>query len=48
VRKNYVGQLAVYAAALEATMGEAPKEILVHLPLRGEVVGVTLATEVVR
>src|SRR5690606_38258673 len=46
VRKNYVGQLAVYAAALGATTGEAPQEILVHLPLRGEVVGVTLGSVV--
>ena len=48
VRKNYVGQLAVYAAALGATTGEAPQEILVHLPLRGEVVGVTLGSEGMR
>ncbi|WP_198393845.1 PD-(D/E)XK nuclease family protein [Brevibacterium yomogidense] len=40
VRENYVGQLAAYAEALEATTGERPREMLVHLPLRGDVIGV--------
>ena len=46
VRKKYVGQLAVYAAAIKAMTGDAPQEILVHLPLRGEVVSVTLGSVV--
>ncbi|UEJ81930.1 UvrD-helicase domain-containing protein [Brachybacterium halotolerans subsp. kimchii] len=41
VREHYLGQMATYAAALEAT-GGAPARILIHLPLRGEVLEVTL------
>lgn len=44
VRENYVGQLAAYSAALEASTGTRPREVLVHLPLRGEMVGVVFGT----
>ncbi|AXK44234.1 UvrD-helicase domain-containing protein [Brachybacterium saurashtrense] len=41
VREHYLGQLATYSRALAAS-GLAPSRILLHLPLRGEVVEVTL------
>jgi ATP-dependent helicase/nuclease subunit A len=41
VREHYLGQMATYAAALEST-GGAPARILVHLPLRGEILEVEL------
>lgn len=37
IRERYLGQLATYAQALEATTGAPPARILLHLPLRGEV-----------
>ena len=42
VREKYLGQMATYARALTAA-GLAPSRILIHLPLRGEVVEVELA-----
>ena len=42
VRRNYLGQMATYAQALTAA-GVAPSRILLHLPLRGEVLEVQLA-----
>ncbi|MCL6422641.1 UvrD-helicase domain-containing protein [Brachybacterium sp. JHP9] len=39
VREHYVGQMQAYARALEAA-GTAPARILIHLPLRGEVLEV--------
>ena len=41
VRRHYLGQMATYAQALAAA-GRAPDRILMHLPLRGEVLEVTL------
>ena len=41
VREHYLGQLATYSRALAAS-GLAPSRVLLHLPLRGEVVEVTL------
>lgn len=41
VRREYLGQMATYARALAAS-GTAPDRILVHLPLRGQVVEVRL------
>lgn len=40
VRKNYVGQLSGYADALDMAGRGRPKEILVHLPLKGLVVAI--------
>jgi ATP-dependent helicase/nuclease subunit A len=45
IRENYLGQLAIYAEALEAPAGSRPSQVLVHLPLLGAVVGVRVATE---
>ncbi len=42
VRRNYLGQMATYSRALAAA-GRAPARILMHLPLRGEVVEIELA-----
>ena len=42
VQEQYLGQMATYARALTAA-GLAPSRILIHLPLRGEVVEVELA-----
>src|SRR5699024_3355519 len=42
VREEYLGQMATYAQALTAA-GVAPSRILLHLPLRGEVLEVQLA-----
>ena len=44
VREKYLGQMATYSRALAAT-GTRPSRILIHLPLRGEVVEVELAEE---
>ncbi|MDN5901134.1 MAG: exonuclease V subunit beta, partial [Brachybacterium sp.] len=41
VRKEYLGQMSTYSRALAAA-GRAPQRILLHLPLRGEVVEVRL------
>lgn len=41
VREHHLGQLATYADALAAA-GQRPDRVLVHLPLRGEVVEVHL------
>ncbi|HEX7352262.1 UvrD-helicase domain-containing protein [Brachybacterium sp.] len=41
VRRKYLGQMATYSRALAAA-GRAPDRILMHLPLRGEVIEVTL------
>lgn len=41
VRERYLGQMATYAQALAAA-GLAPSRILIHLPLRGEVLEVAL------
>ena len=41
VREHYLGQMATYARALAAA-GAEPSRILIHLPLRGEVLEVTL------
>ncbi|MFL0456935.1 UvrD-helicase domain-containing protein [Brachybacterium paraconglomeratum] len=41
VREKYLGQMATYAQALAAA-GIAPSRVLIHLPLRGEVVEVEL------
>jgi ATP-dependent helicase/nuclease subunit A len=43
VREKYLGQMATYSAALASTPGGAPSRILIHLPLRGEVLEITLA-----
>ncbi|MFD5867574.1 UvrD-helicase domain-containing protein [Corynebacterium sp. NPDC060344] len=40
VRKNYIGQLSGYADALELAGAGRPAEILVHLPLKGQVVAI--------
>jgi ATP-dependent helicase/nuclease subunit A len=45
IRENYLGQLAIYAEALEAPARSRPSQVLVHLPLLGAVVGVHVATE---
>ncbi|PWH07476.1 exonuclease V subunit beta [Brachybacterium endophyticum] len=42
VRENYLGQLATYSSALGASRGRAPSRVLIHLPLRGEVLEVTV------
>ncbi|WP_114854479.1 exodeoxyribonuclease V subunit beta [Brachybacterium sp. YJGR34] len=42
VRREYLGQMATYARALAAA-GRAPSRVLIHLPLRGEVLEVMLA-----
>ena len=39
VRRHYLGQMSTYAQALAAA-GRAPDRILMHLPLRGEIVEV--------
>jgi ATP-dependent exoDNAse (exonuclease V) beta subunit len=41
VREKYLGQMAAYSQALTAA-GLAPSRVLIHLPLRGEVVEVVL------
>lgn len=41
VREQYLGQMATYSRALAAA-GVAPSRILIHLPLRGEVLEVVL------
>ena len=41
VREKYLGQMATYSQALAAA-GLAPARVLIHLPLRGEVVEVEL------
>lgn len=41
VRREYLGQMATYSRALAAA-GVAPSRILIHLPLRGEVLEVVL------
>ncbi len=41
VREKYLGQLDTYSRALDAA-GAAPSEVLIHLPLRGEVLEVDL------
>ncbi|MGO1286661.1 MAG: hypothetical protein ACTHUU_16235, partial [Brachybacterium sp.] len=42
VRRHYLGQMATYSRALAAA-GRAPDRILMHLPLRGEVIEIELA-----
>lgn len=42
LRENYLGQLEVYARALQATVGRAPEQVLIHLPLLGAVAKVRL------
>ena len=42
VRRHYLGQMATYSRALEAA-GRAPERILMHLPLRGEILEIELA-----
>ncbi|MGP9537985.1 UvrD-helicase domain-containing protein [Brachybacterium sp. AOP43-C2-M15] len=44
VRERYLGQMATYSRALAAA-GLAPSRILIHLPLRGEVLEVELAVD---
>jgi ATP-dependent exoDNAse (exonuclease V) beta subunit len=44
VRERYLGQMATYAQALAAA-GRAPSRILIHLPLRGEVLEVELGPD---
>ncbi|MBB5832454.1 UvrD-helicase domain-containing protein [Brachybacterium aquaticum] len=41
VREKYLGQLTTYSRALAAS-GIAPSQVLIHLPLRGEVLEVSL------
>jgi len=41
VRESYLGQMATYSQALAAA-GRAPSRVLIHLPLRGEIVEVGL------
>ena len=41
VREKYLGQMATYSQALAAA-GLAPSRVLIHLPLRGEIVEVEL------
>ena len=47
VRERYLGQMSTYARALAAA-GIPPSRILIHLPLRGEVLEVDLAEEAAR
>ncbi|GAA4528557.1 UvrD-helicase domain-containing protein [Brachybacterium paraconglomeratum] len=42
IRERYLGQMATYSRALAAA-GRAPDRILMHLPLRGEIVEIELA-----
>jgi ATP-dependent helicase/nuclease subunit A len=42
VKENYLGQMEVYRDALTAVDGVAPAAILIHLPLLGKVLEVTL------
>lgn len=45
VREKYLGQMTTYSRALAAA-GRAPERILMHLPLRGEVIEIELAAHV--
>src|SRR5699024_6756913 len=45
IRENYLGQLAIYAEALEGPAGSRPSQVLVHLPLLGEIVGIRVASQ---
>ncbi|SDS99063.1 ATP-dependent exoDNAse (exonuclease V) beta subunit (contains helicase and exonuclease domains) [Brevibacterium sandarakinum] len=40
IRENYLGQLATYVQALEGTTGRCRSQVLIHLPLLGEIVEV--------
>ncbi|UVI34731.1 UvrD-helicase domain-containing protein [Brevibacterium spongiae] len=42
VSENYLGQLSTYAHALETAQGAAPTRVLIHLPLKSEVLEVRL------
>lgn len=42
VRANYLGQMNVYRRALAEITGTAPAQVLIHLPLAGSVLEVTL------
>lgn len=44
-RENYLWQLKAHAVALEVSTGTRLREVLVHLPLRGEVMGVELSAD---
>ena len=37
IREKYLGQMAVYRQALQATHGNGPKQVLIHLPLSGTI-----------
>src|SRR5699024_9506856 len=41
VRENYLGQLAIYARALESSVRRASTQIYVHLPSLGKIVSVS-------
>src|SRR5699024_3604930 len=45
IRENDLGQLVIYEEALEAPAGSRPSQVLVHLPLLGEIVGVRVASQ---
>ncbi|MCD1287792.1 MULTISPECIES: UvrD-helicase domain-containing protein [unclassified Brevibacterium] len=42
VTNNYLGQLATYSHAIETAHGAAPTRVLIHLPLKSEVLEVRL------
>ena len=43
IREKYLGQMAVYRQALGATSDTAPTRVLIHLPLLGIIVAVSVA-----